>query len=96
MMAECPRCGGVVSLVEGRPRVGSAGVELWHSRCWDEREQPVHAAATPSEPQIVLPTPVARPRRVPAAVAIGGALAILGAVWAVREARARPELKFIV
>jgi len=95
-MAECLRCGGVVSLVEGRPRVGSAGVELWHSRCWDEREQPVHVPAVRAEPQLVLPTPVARPRRAPVAVAIGGALAILGAVWAVREARARPVTALVI
>jgi len=88
MVAECPRCSSAVSLIEGRPRVGDAGVELWHPHCWEERNWPVAALHEP------VPAPSARPaappRRRVAAALFGAAIVLLGAAWAMRDAGARP------
>jgi len=46
----CPRCESEVSLLEGRPAVTAVGhVELWHSACWEIRDEPLAAAAAPPE-----------------------------------------------
>jgi len=89
MVAECPRCRSAVSLIEGRPRVGDAGVELWHSRCWDERNWPI-AAATPEPAPIASAPPSAAGRRRISAALFGFAILLLGAAWAMRDAGALP------
>lgn len=46
----CPRCESEVSLLEGRPAVTAVGhVELWHSACWELRDEPLAAAAASAE-----------------------------------------------
>src|SRR5688572_26904871 len=50
----CPRCCHAVSLHEGRPFVTTDGaVELWHVRCFDDRD----VLVTRSTPADFLPTP---------------------------------------
>ncbi|HEX2691126.1 MAG TPA: M23 family metallopeptidase [Kofleriaceae bacterium] len=50
----CPRCGGKVTLLEGRPFVTAFNVvELWHSGCFDDRD----VLVTRSTPLDFLPTP---------------------------------------
>lgn len=56
--ANCPRCSSVVALYEGRPVVTSSGtIEVWHARCWSEREMPVAVEAIET-----IPIPVVTPR----------------------------------
>lgn len=64
----CPRCHGVVALLEGRPFVTETGaVELWHARCWDVRDEPVVVVAALPAPRALPPQTM--PRWLAAAVA---------------------------
>ena len=74
----CPRCLGVVALLEGRPFVTARGtVELWHARCWAVRDEPIVVAPTPTPIAIAVAPPRHAPRWLVGAVA-ASALAGIG------------------
>lgn len=49
MGSGCPRCHSAVALHEGRPVVAANGVELWHQRCYEKRDEPL-------APKLIAPT----------------------------------------
>jgi len=77
--ATCPRCTSVVALHEGRPHVTASGcIELWHSACWQHRDQPLPVEPTFVEPIVVAP-PISRRHAKPRSrlVLAGGVAGVL-------------------
>jgi murein DD-endopeptidase MepM/ murein hydrolase activator NlpD len=89
----CPRCGGAVALHEGRPHVtATGGVELWHSECWQRRDEPRHDEPCHELTEDLGTRPVpARSRRHYGLVIGGGVLALATTALAMTWSDARPS-----
>jgi murein DD-endopeptidase MepM/ murein hydrolase activator NlpD len=82
----CPRCGGVVPLYQGRPRIRTSGsIELFHARCWGRGDEGTIALIIDDRPGVFDVTSAQVTRRRPrwrtsvvvASAAIGIGLAYL-------------------
>ena len=77
LVVACPHCGDAVGVHEGRPQIGSAGVQLWHRDCWEQRDAPIANAVEPPPPHSV---PVRRRSRRWLAAPIAGTVVLAGSL----------------
>src|SRR5580765_4111344 len=83
MVVACPRCGGAVTLHEGRAVVGAdLKMVMWHRHCWDARDIPQRPVAA----YTLLPDPPRYATKIIAGAIVISAMASLGmAEWSWSE-----------